>query len=151
MILQFVFNLLYDDVIKSLRICWKLDDDDDDVFHQQLQKIGSLSIPRKCILSVSEQIELHDFCDESQEAYKGCIYVRSKTQSGQVYAHLLCFKSRVLQIKKAIIPHLELGEALILSQLIAKEVSAWGLEVKNFYLQIDSMVVLGWLNSQSTR
>ncbi|XP_060861005.1 uncharacterized protein LOC132938271 [Metopolophium dirhodum] len=97
-----------------------------ELFHQQLEELGSLSIARKCKPCVSEQIELHGFCDASQEAYGACIYVRTKgiDEDGQVYSRLLCSKSRVAPLKGSTIPRLELCGALVLAQLAIKVASA---------------------------
>lgn len=52
-------------------------------FHEQLKELGSLSIPRGCKPFSTEDVELHGFCDASEEAYGASIYVRSKYQNGQ--------------------------------------------------------------------
>lgn len=54
-----------------------------ELFYQELEQLGSMSIPRKCKPYSSKRIELHGFCDASHEAYGACIYVRSKDESGQ--------------------------------------------------------------------
>jgi len=122
-------------------------------FHQELEKLGSLSIPRKCKPCISEQIELHGFCDASQEAYGACIYVRTrdKDSDGGFCSRLLCSRSRVTPLKGSTIPRLELCGALVLAQLAVKVAMAWSCDVKCFHLWTDSTVVLGWLNSHSTR
>lgn len=124
-----------------------------ELFHQQLEELGSLSIPRKCKPCVSEHIEFHGFCDASQEAYGACIYVRSQgiDDGGQVYSRLLCSKSRVAPLKGSTIPRLELSGALVLAQLAVKVALAWDVDVKCFHLWTDSTVVLGWINSHVTR
>lgn len=113
-------------------------------FHKQLEELGAISIPRKCIPGLSERIEFHGFCDASQEAYGACIYVRSKGQNGQWYA-------RLCPLKGSTIPRLELVGALILTQLAVKVAYSWEVQVQGFYFWTDSMVVLGWLNSQTSR
>jgi len=120
-------------------------------FHQELEKLGSLSIPRKSRPCISEQIELHGFCDASQEAYNACIYVRTKDKGsdGGFYSRLLCSRSRVTPLKGSTIPRLELCGALVLAQLAVKVAMAWSCDVKCFHLWTDFTVVLGWVNSHS--
>ncbi|XP_060871338.1 uncharacterized protein LOC132945583 [Metopolophium dirhodum] len=96
-------------------------------YKMQLEELGSLSIARKCKPCVSEQIELHGFCDASQEAYGACIY-EYVDEDGQVYSRLLCSKSRVAPLKGSTIPRLELCGALGLAQLAIKVASAWDVD-----------------------
>lgn len=120
-------------------------------FYQQLRELSKLSIPRKAIPNTSELIEIHGFCDASLEAYGAAIYIRSRDINGQWHSRLLCAKSRVAPLKTLTIPRLELSGALTLAQLSVKVANAWDLKVHNFYLWTDSLIVLGWLNSQQKR
>jgi len=96
-------------------------------------------------------VQLHGFCNASEEAYGAAIYVRSKDQMGNWTARLLCSKTRVAPLKGSKIPRLELCGALILAQLAKKAAEAWELENSSIYLWTDSMVVIGWLNSEACR
>jgi len=120
-------------------------------FYKQFEELGALTIPRKCKPVMSDHIEVHGFCDASEEAYGACIYVRSKDQNEQWCSRLLCSKSRVAPVKGATIPRLELGGALVLAQLAEKVAAAWELDVKDFHLWTDSTVALGWIQSKATR
>ncbi|CAI6373534.1 unnamed protein product [Macrosiphum euphorbiae] len=120
-------------------------------FYNQFEELGALTIPRKCKPVMSDHIEVHRFCDASEEAYDACIYVRSKDKNGQWCSWLLCSKSRVAPVKGATIPRLELGGALVLALLAEKVAAAWELDVKDFHLWTDSTVALGWIQSEATR
>lgn len=120
-------------------------------YYSQLKELSILSIPRKSIPFLSAEIEIHGFCDASQQAYGAAIYVVSKDLNGQRHSRLLCSKSRVAPLKNITIPRLELNGALILTQLSVKVADAWEIDVKSFHLWTDSMIVLGWLNSQPNR
>jgi len=89
-------------------------------FYKQFEELETLSIPRKCKPFTSNHIEVHGFCDASEEAYGACIYVRSKGHNEQWCSRLLCSKSRVAPVKGATIPRLELGGTLVLAQLAEK-------------------------------
>jgi hypothetical protein len=128
----------------EMKIRWEL-------FYQELEELGSLPIPRKCKPYISKAIELHGFSDASQEAYGGCIFVRSKDDDGNWHSHLLCAKSRVAPLKGATIPRMELCGALVLARLAEKVAAAWSLDISHFHFWTDSMVVLGWLNCQISR
>jgi len=120
-------------------------------FYQEFNDLNYLPIPRKCIPYQSVEVEIHGFCDASEEAYGSAIYVRSKDMTGCWHSRLLCSRTRVAPLKGSKIPRLELGGALILTQLSIKVSEALEMDVKKFYLWTDSMVVLGWLNSQTFR
>ncbi|VVC27564.1 Peptidase aspartic, putative,Retrotransposon, Pao,Aspartic peptidase domain [Cinara cedri] len=100
-------------------------------FYQELDKLGCLPIPRKCIPSLSEEFEVHGFCDASQEAYGAA--------------------TRVVPLRGLTIPRLELGGALTLARLALNVAEAWKLEVRDYYLWTDSTVVISWLNAESCR
>lgn len=122
-----------------------------ELFYQQLQELGSLPIPRKCIPVCTIDIEFHGFCDASLEAYGACVYVRSKDHNGKWYSHIACSKSRVAPLRGATIPRLELCGALVLTQLAEKVAKAWDVKITSFHFWTDSTVVLGWLNCQTSR
>ncbi|KAF0745786.1 Uncharacterized protein FWK35_00034883, partial [Aphis craccivora] len=120
-------------------------------YYTQIETLKELSIPRKAKPGAGDMFELHGFCDASGEAYGACVYVRYLNQYGQWKASLLCSKTRVAPLRSVTIPRLELNGALLLVQLSSKVAQSWGTDVKNFKLWSDSMVVLGWLNSQTSR
>jgi len=118
-------------------------------YYEELQTFKNLSIPRKSIFSISEKIEMHGFCDASLEAYGACIYVRSLGHNGTWHSQLLCSKTRIAPLKGITIPRLELNGAHLLVQLVIK--ISWKINSLDFHLWTDSMVVLTWLNSDSSR
>lgn len=120
-------------------------------FYKGLNELSCIPIPRKCIPSFSSEVQLHGFCDASEEAYGAAIYARSKDQTGNWTARLLCSKTRVAPLKGSTIPRLELCGALTLAKLVKKTAEAWELENSSIYLWTDSMVVIGWLNSEACR
>ena len=89
-------------------------------------------------------LQLHGFCDASENAYGGVIYLRMVDISDQVDFPLVISKSKVAPIKKLTIPRLELCGAYLLSQLLhVKEVYQFPL--KDIYAWTDSTIVLSWL------
>lgn len=120
-------------------------------FYQQLDQLKYLCVPRHCKTGTEDTIELHGFCDASQDAYGACIYVRCKDSNGKYNARLLCAKSRVASLKGNTIPRLELNGALILSQLAVKVSESWKSDIGQIQLWTDSTIVLGWLNCQASR
>lgn len=88
-------------------------------YYSGLGSLEELCIHRKCKLQSGDQVEEHDFCDASIEAYGACIYIRSLNHRGIWQSQLLCSKTRVAPLKSTI-PRLELSGALLLVQLAAK-------------------------------
>ncbi|XP_050064280.1 uncharacterized protein LOC126553152 [Aphis gossypii] len=120
-------------------------------YYSGLESLKELSIDRKCKVQSGELFEIHGFCDASMEAYGACLYIRSSDQQGIWHSRLLCSKTRVAPLKVATIPRLELSGALLLAQLAAKVADSWNINCETIHLWTDSMIVLGWLNSHSSR
>ncbi|XP_008181657.1 uncharacterized protein LOC103309000 [Acyrthosiphon pisum] len=120
-------------------------------YYAGLESLKRLTIPRKCKPQPSDKVEVHGFCDASMEAYGACMYIRSLDNSSKWHSRFLCSKSRVAPLKGATIPRLELSGALLLAQLATKVADSWGIDKATIYLWTDSTIVLGWLNSHSSR
>ncbi|XP_072757735.1 uncharacterized protein [Anoplolepis gracilipes] len=86
-------------------------------FATQLELIHDISIERLVLTPDYANVQIHGFCDASQEGYGACIYLCSETQNREVHCQLLCAKSRVAPLKSTTIPRLELCGALLLAKL----------------------------------
>lgn len=118
-ILQRIWNekLDWDDrVSPELQILWSK-------FYQDLPLIEDIRIPRRVLIFPSRKIELHGYCDASQQAYGACIYARS-VNGTEVITRLLCAKSKGAPLKIITLSRLELSAALLLSRLMSKTVDA---------------------------
>lgn len=63
-------------------------------FVQGLKSLTNFQIPRFALADDPDAIvELHTFCDASQDAYAACVYLRSISSSGDVSVNLLCAKT----------------------------------------------------------
>ena len=77
---------------------------------QQLASIKRIVIPRYFFcdtVDVITNINLHGFCDSSNQAYCAVIYAQTETSSGTI-SRILISKTKVAPIKKLSIPRLEL-------------------------------------------
>ncbi|XP_063363566.1 uncharacterized protein LOC134652324 [Cydia amplana] len=120
-------------------------------FVNNLDHLTNINLNRHvlCDLPNTERTESHCFVDASQEAYGACVYLRSVDSNDHVTVRLLCAKARVAPIKVLSIPRLELCASLLGAQLCTKVAQSIKTKIVKHVMWTDSMVVLGWLKSQS--
>jgi hypothetical protein len=82
--------------------------------HMNYLRIHRLVIPH----DKHQNIQLHGFCDVSENAYGACLYLRSTDHRGRLSCKLLCSKSRVAPVRKVTLPRLELCGAVLLAKLL---------------------------------
>lgn len=118
---------------------------------KNLSLINTIEIPRYIMQADAVPTDLHCFCDASQTAYAGCIYVRSKSSSsGEYFVQLLCAKSKVAPVKLVSIPRLELCAALLVAQLCKQVVISLKTPIPIYYWT-DSQVALAWIKAEPNR
>lgn len=117
-------------------------------FVESLSFINHLSIPRRAFHDSSrDYIELHIFCDASQQAYGACAYIRTYTSDGSISVQLLVAKGRVAPLKALTIPRLELCAAFTGVNLSNKILNSVRNKNCKCYYWSDSIIVLSWINS----
>ncbi|XP_075157831.1 uncharacterized protein LOC142231097 [Haematobia irritans] len=137
---------------------WKGNLDWDETLPQLLHSIwlnyiSSFSLVHKFVFPrfvyiPGSTIQVHAFCDASLSAYGTCVYVRSELQS-EIKITLLCSKSRVAPLKALTVPKLELSAAALLADLLESITKTIGIDCE-YYGWSDSMVVLSWLQEESS-
>ncbi|XP_055633267.1 uncharacterized protein LOC129773651 [Toxorhynchites rutilus septentrionalis] len=119
-------------------------------FHETLDTIASLRIPRCVTVANATSFQLHFFSDASQKAYGACCYVRSES-AGVVRVQLLTSKSKVAPLaKQQTIARLELCGAVLASNLYKKVAHSISKPAESFFWT-DSSTVLHWLESSPSR
>ena len=63
-------------------------------------------------------IQLHGFCDASERAYAGVVYIRATDTMGIIHVSLVVAKTKVATIRHLTIPPLELCGALVMVRLL---------------------------------
>ena len=123
----------WDDVIDFIVPIWES-------ICSRLKVVDKIMIERCCfIYHVHEPIEaccLNGFSDSSLSAYAACIYLKSLSRSGNVFARFVTAKSRIVSLKKALnVPRLELLGACILSNLMNTVYESLSVELnfENYY------------------
>ncbi|XP_075157897.1 uncharacterized protein LOC142231164 [Haematobia irritans] len=117
---------------------WKL-------FREKYMAINSLRIPRWFQYVPNCNIQFHGFCDASEKAYAGVLYVRIETDRG-ISTTLVSSKTRVAPIKTLSIPRLELCGATLLAEMIDSIIPQLGIACYSVYCWTDSTIVLSWLS-----
>ena len=95
-------------------------------------------------------IQLHGFCDASEEAYGGVIYLRF-ADCDNVHITLVTSKTKVTPIKRLSIPRLELCGAHLLSKLLYHVKSVLSISTCDVYCWTDSSIVLSWMAGNPRR
>ena len=123
------------------------------VWRLQLSLLKQVSISRcyfpKDAAIVSYQV--HGFCDASEEAYSGVVYLRMLDLDGNVHVSLVMSKTKVAPIKRISIPRLELCGAQVLAKLLHHVKDVLQLSASNVYAWTDSEIVLHWLSGNPRR
>ncbi|XP_070163514.1 uncharacterized protein [Polyergus mexicanus] len=128
-------------VNNEMRVMWTQ-------WRSQINCIESIHIPRKALGDNTIKVELHGFCDASEDA---CLYLRSISSDFRYTVNLLCAKSRVAPIKKISLPKLELCGAVLLANLGDKAMKALSIRVQRAHYWSDSTIALAWINHESNK
>ena len=120
-------------------------------FQSRLEALKTLNIDRHVLIVNSVNIQLHGFCDASEEGYGAALYLRSCDFDGNVKISLLCSKSRVSPPKKQTIARLELCAAVLLSRLALKVTKILRCSINDIIFWSDSTIVLFWIASEPSR
>lgn len=110
---------------------------------------GSNFIWLKILIDDYCDIQIHGFCDASNNGYGACIYIRSRGKYHDTLVRLLCARSRVAPLKTITIPRLELCGALLLAHLYHEASSTLKIIPNKIILWCDSTIVLHWIKTSS--
>ncbi|XP_076643560.1 uncharacterized protein LOC143353837 [Halictus rubicundus] len=77
-------------------------------YQKDLKSLEGITFKRHVAQGSTNTIELHGFCDASEQAYGACFYIRTVNRSGRIKNRLLCAKSRVAPLKTISLARLEL-------------------------------------------
>ncbi|XP_033228869.1 uncharacterized protein LOC117180478 [Belonocnema kinseyi] len=115
---------------------------------EDLQRAKTLKIPRCYVLGIGEiqEIQLHVFCDVSEQAFAACAYFRIQGTRGMKVS-LVIAKSRVAPLKILTIPRFELQAAVMACRLSQFISSQHTFRIEKTVFWTDSRTVLCWLKS----
>lgn len=93
------------------------------------------------------QIQLHVFCDASEDAFAAVAYLRSEQKCGRVEVRIVCSKTRVSPKRPLSIPKLELQAAVLGTRLADHLRSTLRIKPQQRFFWSDSKVVRAWITS----
>ena len=91
--------------------------------------------------------ELNGFCDASELAYGGVVYLRAQDSNENLSVALVIAKTKVAPIKNLSMPRLELCGAVIVARLLDYCRKVLEIPTSNTYAWTESTVVLSWLGA----
>ena len=86
-------------------------------------------------------MELHGFCDASEQAYAAVVYLRMTDTDGNIQIALVTSKTKVAPIKRLTIPRLELCGAQLLARLLHHPKQVFNLPLTQMSAWTDSTMV----------
>jgi hypothetical protein len=118
---------------------------------QTIQTLSQLKINRNVICSIAANVQLHGFCDSSEQAYGACLYLRSTDNNNKTSYELLCSTSKVAPLKQLTSPRLKLCVVTLLAKLYKKSIRALNITIHESYLWTDPSIVLTWIQGPSNK
>ena len=123
------------------------------VWIKSLENVPQFKFPR-CIIPhefTDSVLELHHFCDASEQGYGACSYLRAINQQGKIFVNLLAAKGRLAPVKKITIPRLELSAAVVAVKLDSIARRELEVALLKSYFWTDSQITLAYIQSDSKR
>ena len=148
-----------------IQVLWRLGCDWDEIANEDIQKqwqrwiegakkVGKIKIPRQYVMIGDRRVvmvQLHVFCDASEDAFGACAYVRMSFKCGQHESSLVMSKSRLAPIKTVTIPRLELNAARCGARLARLVVHEMDLPIERIQYWSDSTLTLQYINNTKHR
>ena len=120
-----------------------------DTWLADLKRATEIRIPRCYTLGIGEvrNVELHIFCDASEQAFAAAGYLRLEGKSGRRTVIVMA-KSKVAPVKQLTIPKLELQAAVMGSRLAHTIIEMHTLKISTKILWTDSQTVIKCIGSE---
>ena len=121
---------------------------------RDLPRLAEIGVPR-CFKPVDfgeiSTVQLHLFCDASDQGYGVVAYLRLVNTNEDVHCSLVMGKSRVAPLKKVTTPRMELTAATTAVRLGHKIQNILDYKIEETIYWTDSMAVLRYISNEHTR
>ena len=97
------------------------------------------------------ELQLHGFCDASEDAFAGVVYLRMGDSKDKVHTSLVLAKTKVAPIKRLTISRLELCGAYLLTKILHHVREVLKISSSRVFAWTDSTIVLDWLKGNPRR
>ena len=135
-----------DEVPSSIQEAWHQ-------WRSELPVLTDKQIPR-CYFPQDFRVvstQLHGFCDASEDAYAGVVYLRFTDAHNNVHVSLGISKTKVAPIKRLKISRLELCGAHLVSKLLHHTRKVLDVPLHDVFGWTDSTIVLSWMDGNPRR
>ena len=88
---------------------------------------------------------MHGFCDASEDAFAGVVYIQMTDSEDKVHTSLVLAKTKVAPIKRVTITRLELCGAYLLTKILHHVREVLKISSSRVFTWTDSTIVLDWL------
>ena len=127
-----------------------------DSWVEECTSLADLTIPRYVFshgagVDPSTEVDLHTFCDASEDGFAAVSYYRWTDTSGNVQVSLAYARARLAPVKRLTIPRLELQAAVLgtrIAEFIKRETRR---QIAKCSFWTDSKNVLAWIKSTDQR
>ena len=96
-------------------------------------------------------LELHHFCDSSEQAYGCCSYLRGVNKDGEICISLIISKSRVAPLKVMSLPRLELQSAVLAVEIDSILKNNLDIQFVRTFFWTDSQIVIKYIANETKR
>ncbi|XP_071147616.1 uncharacterized protein [Mytilus edulis] len=121
---------------------------------ESLKSLGNFEIPRMITpesVSTAHHLEIHIFCDASEQAISSVAYLKSVNETGNTSLGFLMGKTKLAPLKGHTIPRLELCAAVLGAELGEVICDNMKLLPETCHYYTDSQVVLGYISNTKRR
>ncbi|XP_055910918.1 uncharacterized protein LOC129945285 [Eupeodes corollae] len=119
-----------------------------------LPEINNIKIPRRYLTVLNfldaDSVELHIFCDASEEALASAAYIRVM-HGEEIECRLIAAKTKVAPLRHISIPRMELEAAVLGSRLATTIIESHSIKFTRQIYWTDSKTVIYWLRSPSRK
>ena len=125
-----------------------------ELWRQSLLALDQIRVPRAYSskpLNAANRVELHTFCDASNEVIGAVSYLKSVQDDGHIQVSFVLGKAKLAPAHATTTPRLELCAAVLGVEAAELVIEELDLELQAIVYYSDSRVVLGYISNETRR